>query len=152
RRRQTAARARALSERLARMMFGRGVNISANAGDLVVFARGYFGHAEVGDLKRAVIGAEQEVVRLEVAVNDPLVVGVGQRLAGLFEIEERLFERQRIAWAGAAEFEQVAARHVFERQVIKRRAAQVGGGAVPPSQDHVRMAYGVERDGFVLEV
>jgi hypothetical protein len=61
-----------------------------------------------------VIGAEQKVVRLEVTVNDPLLVGVGQRLAGLLEIEERLVERQSGAGTGAAEFEQVAARHVFE--------------------------------------
>src|SRR5262245_23342608 len=117
------------------MMLGRGVNIGADSGDLVLFARGYFGHAEISNLQRAVIGAEQKVVRLEVAVNDPLVVGIGQRLAGLLEIEERLVERQSGAGAGAAEFEQVSARHVFDRQVIKRCAAQVGGGAMPPPED-----------------
>src|SRR5688572_27232220 len=96
--------------RLARMMFRRSVNIRADASDFIFFASGDFGDAEVCDLQQAVIGAEQKIVRLEIAVNDALLVGVGQRLANLLEIKQRLIQRQSVARAGAAKPQQVAAR------------------------------------------
>src|SRR5262245_61546536 len=94
---------------------------------------------------------EKKVIRFEIAVNDSLVVGVSQRFASLSEIKERPLEGQRVVRAAAAEFEQIAARHIFQDQIVKRHSAQVGGGAMPPTQDHIRMAHGVQSDRLVLK-
>ena len=54
------------------------------------------GQAEVEDLDAAVIG-EEDVVGLEVAVNDPLVVRRGEPVRDLSRVIDRLARRQRRA-------------------------------------------------------
>ena len=74
-------------------MFRRGVDVCADASD-VALCRFYFGDAEVCDLDRLPVGREQQVLRLDVAMDDARFVRVLETGRDLFEIEERAFERE----------------------------------------------------------
>ena len=77
------------------MVLGRGVNVGADARDSALGGLD-FGDAEVRNLDRALVCGEQEVLRLDVAVYDAVLVRVRESGADLFEVEERAFERQRV--------------------------------------------------------
>ena len=66
------------------------------------------------------IGRQQQVVRFDVAVYDSLAVRVGQSFGHLTEIVQREAKVERPL---AAQVEQIAARHVFEHQEMKRHAS-----------------------------
>ena len=74
----------------------------------------HFGDAEVRDLHPALF-VEQDVLRLDVAVDDALLVGVLQRLANLRHDGQRLVRRNL---AGQQQLAQIQAIHKFHQQVI----------------------------------
>ncbi len=79
----------------------------------------HLGDAEVGDLHPALF-VEQDVFRLDVAVDDALVVGELERFADLRHDGQRLFRRQ---FPGLFDLAQVGAIHKFHEQVMQRSPA-----------------------------
>ena len=75
------------------------------------------GDAEVGDLHPALL-VQQDVLRLDVAVDDALVVGVLQRLADLRTMASASSRRES---AGPQQLPQVHAVHVLHQQVVADR-------------------------------
>jgi len=64
---------------------------SRTLGGAAGFAHG-LGHPEVGDQRMA--ATQQDVVRLDVAMHDPMAVGAGQRIHHLPDDPHRLVDRQ----------------------------------------------------------
>ena len=75
------------------------------------------GQAEVGDLHAAAL-VEQDVFRLDVAVDDAFVVGELQGLADLRHDRQRLLRRQL---AGLHQLPQIHAVDVLHEEVVQRR-------------------------------
>ena len=76
-------------------MFGRRIDVRADAGDLIRRVVSHLGDAEVGDLDYFFVSRKQQVLRLQVAVNHLPAVREGQRFADLLKVEQRIVERQR---------------------------------------------------------
>ena len=90
----------------------------------------HFGDAKIGDLHAALF-VEQQVLRLDVAVDDAPVVGELQRVAQRRHDGQRLFRREL---SRAQKLAQIHAVHKFHEQEIKSaRLAEVIDG------DDVRM-------------
>ena len=86
---------------------------------------------------------EQDVLRLDVAVDDAFVVGELERLADLRDDRQRLLGRQP---PGLLDLAQVAAVHEFHHQVMQRaRLPEIMHG------DDVRMVQAGQGAGFAVE-
>ena len=70
----------------------------ARARELAVLAREVLRQAEVGD-ERSSVGAEEDVLGLQVPVDDPVLVERGERRGDLADEGERLARRERLALA-----------------------------------------------------
>jgi hypothetical protein len=88
-------------------------------------------------------------MRLNIAVNHSFLMSVSQAGAGLLDIAESLSWRDAFA---AAEMLEVAARKIFQNQIVKCRPIQVARRSVTETTDNVRMSDAVEGDCFVLKV
>src|ERR1044072_5624633 len=109
-------------------MLRRRVDVCAEASDLRSrIIQLHLRYAEVCYLHSLLVCGEQKIIRLDVAVNDPLAVRVGERLGHLMKIKERVFKAERFP---PTQIKQVAARHVFEHQIMKHRAFEVSRRAV----------------------
>src|SRR2546423_10055707 len=117
------------------MMFGRGVDVRADARDRAI-ERLDLGNAEVSDLNRLAVGREQQVLRLDVAVNHVALVRVSESGADLFEIMERALKRQRIA---PTECGHIAAGQVFEHEIMESVTGEVERRAMTEAVDDVRV-------------
>lgn len=73
-------------------------------------------------------------------MNDSLAVRKGERFGDLLKIKQRVVQSHRML---AAQRPQIASGHVFENDVVKGHAFEVGSGAVPEPQNDVRMANAV---------
>src|SRR5688500_18087324 len=82
-------------------------------------------------------------------MNDAVAVRVTETRADLFDISERFLERRL---AVPDKLLQVTAGQVFENKIMKDRASQIPGRAVPDAADYVRVANAIERDRLVLKV
>ena len=109
------------------MGLGLGQNLAAHQ----------LGQAEVEDLDAAVLG-DEDVVRLEIAVDDALVVGRGEALGDLRGVVDRLAHRQRRASDALAQrlaLEQLGdheRRAVVSAEIVDRedvRVVELAGGA-----------------------
>jgi hypothetical protein len=98
--------------------------------------------AEVGDLDPARF-VQQEILGLDVAMNDPLVVRELERLANLRDDAQRLLGRQPSA---LLQLSQVRAVHELHHQVVQR-----SGHAIVVHADDVRMIQSREKAGFPRE-
>ncbi len=93
--------------------------------------------------------AEHDVAWLDVAMNHAALMRVCQSGTDLFEIEERFLKRQR---ACLRERKQIAARQIFQHEVMESRSRKINSRAVSEAIYDVWMANTIERDCFVLEV
>src|ERR1044072_8653156 len=118
-------------------MLRRRVDVCAEASDLRSrIIQLHLRYAEVCYLHSLLVCGEQKIIRLDVAVNDPLAVRVGERLGHLMKIKERVSDAKTFR---ATQIKQVAARHVFEHQIMKRRAFEVSRRAVTEPANNVRV-------------
>ena len=115
----------------------------------------HFGDAEVGDLHPALF-VEQDVFRLDVAVDDALFVGVLQRLADFRNDGERLGGRQL---SGLQQLSQRQAVHKLHQQIetsphltySDKSRLETCTSAEIIDGDDVRMIQPRQRVGFALE-
>src|SRR2546423_5286893 len=83
-RQRTSRELRCLYERI---MLRSRVNVRADARDGAIGGFN-FRDPEVGNLYRLLIGSQQKVLRLDVSMNHPLLVRVGESRRNLLEIEQ----------------------------------------------------------------
>jgi hypothetical protein len=122
----------------------RGAQGRARPGERDLLRRGadQLGDAEVGDLHTA-LGIEQDVLRLDVAVQNALFVGVLQRLTDLRHDGQRLSRREP---PGPHRLAQVHAIHELHEQVVK--AARLSKVV---HADDVRVVQSGEHPAFAVE-
>src|SRR6476620_8254585 len=104
-----------------RAMLRRSINICTNARDRRI-RHVNSGHSEVGDLYGRMIGGQQKILGLDVAVDDAFVMSVAEACTDLFDVVERGLE---VALPLANECLQITAGHVFENKVMKDRPLQI---------------------------
>src|SRR5437764_7957196 len=79
-----------------RIMLRSRVNVCADARDGAI--GGFdFRNSEVSNLYRLLIGSQEKVLRLDVSMNHPILVRVGESGRNLLEIEQRAFQAQRLS-------------------------------------------------------
>src|ERR1043166_4463559 len=123
-----------------RIVFGRCVDVCTNTCD-GAFVGSQTSHAKVSYLHDFAIGSQQKILRLDIAMNHATCMRMGQSGTNLLEIEKRAVNRQRVA---ARERRHVAARKVFKHDVMKGRAGEIDGSAMPKTPDDVWVANAIE--------
>ena len=129
-------------------MLRRSINIRADTRDRRV-ATCDAGDAEVGDLYRFAVLCQQQILRLDIAVNNAVAMRVAKPGTDLFEILQSGLERQPLF---AARFLQIAAFKIFKHKIMKDGAPQIAGRAMADAADDVRVTNAVESDRLVLKV
>src|SRR5215813_11107326 len=92
---------------------------------------------------------KKNVIRLNVAMNDSLTMGVGECLGNLLEPRHSIVE---IEFAASTQRPQIPARHVLKHEVVKRHACEICRCAVTEPLDYVRVPNSIQRYRFVLKV
>src|SRR2546423_13128805 len=90
---RTGVELRGLNQRI---VLRRGVDICADARDGAVSSLKP-GDTEIGNLHDLLIGSEQKVLRLDIAVNDARFMRVRQTRANLLKKEHRAFKIERLS-------------------------------------------------------
>src|SRR5687768_15435799 len=76
-------------------------------------------------------------------------MGVGESGRNLLKIKQRLIDWQRPL---TCQRSHVAARHVFDHDVMKSCACEINGGAVSEPADYVWMTHTIQSDCLVLKI
>src|SRR5438105_1856997 len=95
------------------------------------------------------IRVEQKILRLDVAVNDALLMRMTEARAYLLDVSEAVLETYFLPPNKLLE---VAAGHVFENEIVEYHSVQVAGGAVADPADDIGVPHAVESDGLVLKI
>src|SRR5713101_8132003 len=131
-----------------RIMRGRGVDVCADARDRAV--GGFeFGHAKIRNLHGLMIGREQKVLWLDVAMNHPALMRVSEPGADLLKVQKGAVQPERLA---PAERRQIAAAQVFKHDVMKGCAAEIDRRAVSQTADDIGMTHAIKRRRFILKI
>src|SRR5690349_9191043 len=97
----------------------------------------YSGHTEISDLYNVVVLRKEQVLRLYVAMDDAVIVGVPESGTNLFAIMQSLLQRDLL---GSRRFLEVAALHKLKYEVMEYGSGKVTSRAMAKAADDVRMA------------
>src|SRR4026208_2291773 len=92
--------------------------------------------AKVSDLYRLEVACQEQIMRLDVAMDHTLHVGMPQAGANLLQIIDSRFG---VGASFPAITLQIAARQIFQHEIMKCLSSQVLCGAVTQAADDVRM-------------
>src|SRR6185503_8226925 len=106
-------------------------------------------HAEVSNLHDFFVGGEQQVLRLDVAMDHAAFVCVRKTGANLFQIKQDSLKRQ---WARFSKRKQIAAGKILENDVMKSRAGEIDGGTVSETVYDIWVSNAIECNGLVLKI
>ena len=131
-----------------RTVLRRSVNIGSNTRDRRIRDRKPR-HAKIRDLRSRMICREQNILRLDVAMDNSLTVSVAESGTNLLDIAQRPLYRQRFA---AHHHLQIAAGEVFEDEIVKDGSLQIASSSMAQAADDIRMSHSIDRDRFVLKI
>jgi hypothetical protein len=106
-------------------------------------------NAEIRDLDRLAIGRQQKVLRLYVAVNYAVLMGMAEASAYLFDVSQCGIECRPTRSYQAL---QIAPGQIFQDQIMKDRSRQVAGRSMSDAANDIRVANAVECYRFVLKI
>src|SRR4030095_7867667 len=120
-------------------MFGRRIDVGAHPSDCAI---GSFDarDAEISNFHRLSIGGQEQILRLDVAMDNAALVGMGESGADLLQVFKGSFEGQRFA---PTKLRQVSTAEILKHDVMKGGAAEIQSGAVTQSADDVGMTYAI---------